>query len=144
MKKLKKIIFTLFLIIISTQKVYAKTMVFTADIANFCNEQSALNVLKMLGYLLLAAKILIPILLIIFGTIDFAKAVIASKPDEINKSARALVTRVIAGVVIFLIPTIVNFTFNLFPNNTSAMKFSKCRICIFKPGDCGNNITSHM
>ena len=43
------------------------------------------NIWQVVGYVLLAFKIVIPILLIIFGMLDLGKAVIASKDDEIKK-----------------------------------------------------------
>ena len=39
------------------------------------------NIWQVVGYVLLAFKIVIPILLIIFGMLDLGKAVIASKDD---------------------------------------------------------------
>ena len=55
----------------------------------------------------------IPIILIVIGTFDIMKAVIASKEDEIKAAQKLLIKRVIYAVVIFLIPTIVYFVFNI-------------------------------
>lgn len=55
----------------------------------------------------------IPIILIVIGTFDMMKAVIASKEDEIKAAQKLLIKRVIYAVVIFLIPTIVYFVFNI-------------------------------
>lgn len=55
----------------------------------------------------------IPIILIVIGTFDMMKAVIASKEDEIKAAQKLLIKRVIYAVIIFLIPTIVYFVFNI-------------------------------
>lgn len=105
-----------------------------AKIENFCQEKGVLKSLRFLGYLLLVVKIVIPILLIIFGTLDFSKALMSSDNDAMQKSTKSLVTRVIAGIIIFFIPTIVNFVFTLAKSDNSS--FENCRTCIFKPSDC--------
>ena len=58
----------------------------------------------------------IPIILIVIGTFDMMKAVIASKEDEIKAAQKLLIKRVVYAVVIFLIPTIVYFVFNIVSN----------------------------
>ena len=106
----------------------------SSKIENFCQEKGVLKSLRFLGYLLLVVKIVIPILLIIFGTLDFSKALMSSDNDAMQKSTKSLVTRVIAGIIIFFIPTIVNFVFTLAKSDNSS--FENCRTCIFKPSDC--------
>lgn len=53
-------------------------------------------------------RIIIPILVIGLGTMDLAKAVVASKPDEMTKAQKTFIKRCIVGVVAFFIPTIMN------------------------------------
>ena len=53
-------------------------------------------------------RIIVPALIIILGTIDFFKAVIASKEDEMKKAQTAFIKRVIIGVAIFLVPVIID------------------------------------
>lgn len=107
------------------------------DVGNFCNESRILKAFRFIGYLFFVVKILVPILLIIFGTIDFSKAVIASNNDEIQKSTKALVTRILAGIFIFFIPTIVNFAFSLVRNADTS--YGNCRVCLFEPLKCEIN-----
>ena len=52
-------------------------------------------------------KIIVPILLIIFGMLDLAKAVIASKEDEIKKAQTTFVKRLIAAVIVFFVVMLV-------------------------------------
>ena len=49
----------------------------------------------------------VPIILIVMGTIDLAKAVLSSKEDEMKKAQGALVKRLIYAVAVFLVVTIV-------------------------------------
>ena len=62
----------------------------------------------------------IPIALLLFGTIDLGKAVIASKEDEIKNAQKLLVKRALYAVVIFLVPFIVEIVFGLLDDNTWA------------------------
>lgn len=55
----------------------------------------------------LVIQIVIPILLVIFGSIDFVKAVVAQKEDEIKKGQQTFVKRIIAAVIVFFIVAIV-------------------------------------
>lgn len=56
----------------------------------------------------------IPIILILLGTIDLGKAVIASKEDEIKAAQKLLIKRLIYAVAVFFIVTIVTLVFSLF------------------------------
>lgn len=70
-----------------------------------------LNVPSSIPYLVHAAvtiiKIVVPILLIIFGMLDLGKAVIASKEDEIKKGQTTFIKRIIAAVIVFFVIQIV-------------------------------------
>ena len=101
---------------------------------NFCTNTA--NIWQIVGYVLLIFKIVIPILLIIFGILDLGKAVIASKEDEIKKATGSLVRRAIAAVVIFLLPTIVSFLIGIvggFKGTEAEKDYNVCRKCITNP-----------
>lgn len=100
----------------------------------FCSQTA--NIWQILGYVLLVFKIVIPILLIIFGMIDLGKAVIASKEDEIKKATGSLVRRAIAAVIIFLLPTLISFIMTIVGGFSSDAKedFDVCKSCITSPG----------
>ena len=55
-----------------------------------------------------ALQIVVPIALIIWGTIDIGKAVIAGDEKKIKEAQKPFVKRVIAAVVVFLIPFLVS------------------------------------
>lgn len=91
-----------------------------------CNQNNLINILKIdceglfgnknnpdsLSYLineiLKYARIIVPILVIGLGMIDLAKAVIASKEDEMKKAQKTFINRLILGVAFFFIPVLVN------------------------------------
>ena len=93
---------------------------------------------QLLGRILMVFKIVIPILLIVFGMIDLGKAVIASKEDAIQKATETLIKRLIAGVVIFFIPFLVGAIFNLIDSfntdlNSSEYQYNVCEKCVTSP-----------
>lgn len=53
----------------------------------------------------------IPIILIVLGTIDLGKAVIASKEDEIKNAQKMLVKRCIYAAAVFFVVTLVTIVF---------------------------------
>ena len=92
---------------------------------------------QLVGYILLIFKIVIPILIIIFGAIDLGKAVVASKSDEIKNAAKSLMFRALAGVFIFFIPTLVGFVFSMVGEWSELQtEYEVCQRCITSPGNC--------
>lgn len=57
--------------------------------------------------------ILIPIALIVFGTIDLGKAVIASDEKEVKAAQSRLIKRFIYAALVFFVPMLVSAVMNL-------------------------------
>lgn len=91
-----------------------------------------LSIFTFIGNIITFIKIAIPIILILMGSIDLTKAVIASKDDEIKKAQGILMKRAIVGVVIFFIPSIVTLLMNLVNQGDSD---KRCLVCITSPGN---------
>lgn len=53
-------------------------------------------------------RIIVPILLILLGSIDLGTAVVSDDKDSLKKASSKLIKRCIAAVAIFFIPLIVN------------------------------------
>lgn len=132
----KYLLFLLFIMIIGCNKIYASSANYYTlkqnEIINIeklefdCNQNNLINILKIdceglfgnknnpdsLSYLineiLKYARIIVPILVIGLGMIDLAKAVIASKEDEMKKAQKTFINRLILGVAFFFIPVLVN------------------------------------
>ena len=78
-----------------------------------CENIDILKVILFVKEIINIILFLIPIAILIMLTIDFFKNVTASKEDEMSKNLRIAGKRLIYVVVIFLVPTIVNFTMNI-------------------------------
>ena len=66
-------------------------------------------VIKVLYNVVNLIRFFVPILLILFGSLDLAKAVIAGKEEEMKKSQSALIKRFIYAAAVFFIVTLVIF-----------------------------------
>ena len=101
---------------------------------NFCETSAGLW--QLVGKVLLVFKIVIPLLLIIFGMIDLGKAVVASDEKAIKNATNSIIKRLIAAVVIFFIPTMVAAVFSLISNFNKEKEnegYSICSACINRP-----------
>lgn len=103
-----------------------------AGVTDFCTKTAA--IWQFVGYVLFIFKIVIPLLLIIFGMLDLGKAVVASDDKEIKNAATKLAKRAVAGVIIFFIPTIVGFIFSIV-NGFSEVEnsYTICADCVVHP-----------
>ena len=82
-------------------------------------------------------KIAVPILLVVFGSMDLIKGVIAAKDDEIKKGQQTLIKRIIAGALVFFVFAIVQFLISLVAGNTTE------RSNIMTCANCFINGSSH-
>lgn len=57
-------------------------------------------------------KLAIPIILIIFGILDLAKAVMANDDKEMKEAQKKLIHRIVYAVVVFFVVALVQFVFN--------------------------------
>lgn len=82
-------------------------------------------------------KVVIPIMVVVFGLLDLGKAVMQQKEDDIKKSQGLLVKRLIIAVLVFFVVSLVQFLVSLVggtdPDNN---KFWDCFDC-FVNNDCG-------
>lgn len=77
------------------------------------NNPNAKSIREIFNEIMLYPRIGVPILIILLGIIDFAKAVMTSKEDEMKASQNKFVKRLIIGIAIFFIPTLVNLIMDL-------------------------------
>lgn len=87
------------------------------NILNNCNVLGN-DLLNILQEVFTFIKICVPILCVIFITIDIASAVISDGAKNMNTALNRSVKRLIIGVVIFFIPTLVNLLLNMSGNIT--------------------------
>ncbi len=58
---------------------------------------------EIVSMFILIAQIAIPIILVILGSIDFAKGIMSQKEDEIKKGQKAFINRLIIGAIVFFV-----------------------------------------
>ena len=107
------------------------------DLSGFCT--GAKQIVQVAGWVLLIFRIAIPLIIVIYGAFDLGKAVTASKDDEIKKSAKALGMRVVAGIIIFLIPSFIIWIFGLvagFSEAQESLGWPTCETCLLHPSKC--------
>lgn len=88
---------------------------------------------RIIGYIVLVVKWLVPIVIIILGIIDFAKAVISSDDKALNKATSSLAKRIVAGLIVFFIPTLLLALLNLLDISNGIEnngRFDACTKCI--------------
>ena len=73
-------------------------------------------------------RVIVPILIILLGSLDFAKAVLASKEDEMRKAQSTFIKRVLIGVCVFFAPLIVNVVMDLAEIVWEGLGYSSCNI----------------
>lgn len=101
-----------------------------------CKSSGIVKTFQIIGYCLYVLKIVIPIILIIMGSIDFVKSMIAGDPNEIKNSISMFAKRGIAAVIIFFIPTVVGFVFSLVDNSGTQKSFECLTNCIKTNKNC--------
>ncbi len=82
-------------------------------LAAVCEEVAVQRVMGIVKLIMNVICIVVPIVLILLGSFDLFKAVTAGKDDDIKNKQKTLIKRVIAGVIVFLVPTIVTILMNL-------------------------------
>lgn len=80
---------------------------------SICSMPALDPVWNVIGFIVKAIWIGIPILLIIFGMIDLGKAVIASKEDEIKKATKAFGKRFLYAAAVFLVVWLVQVVLSM-------------------------------
>ena len=80
-----------------------------------CSDFSALHIIYNI------VLIIAPILVILFGTIDYSKAVMTSDLEKMDKFKKRFKPRLIAVIVLFLVPLLIKLILSLNPNLSNTM-----------------------
>lgn len=104
---------------------------------NACEDEAIKRVLKIFGYIILIAKLAIPLIIIGFGAFDLAKAVISNDEKALGKQFKQLGIRIVAGLIVFFLPSLINGILNSINNDTNNSN-KMCASCILEPtsGKC--------
>ena len=104
------------------------------NVSTFCSQSA--NLWKVLGTVINIFKIVIPIIIVILAMLDLGKAVMAGEEKEIKEAQKMLIKRLIYGVVIFFVVTIVQVVFNLIGQNLKSDDSKICWTCATSPSKC--------
>ena len=77
------------------------------EVKNLCGGAEVLRVIRFVWRLLDIVFFVVPILLILFISIDFFKNVVGKDESEMHKNLSLVIKRIIMAVCLFLVPTIV-------------------------------------
>ena len=114
----------------------------STNINNICSKPEFRKPARLVGIVVTFSKILVPVFIILFGAIDFYKAITSQKDDGVKKAAKSVAIRAIAGIAIFLLPGLVQMVLNMvnewsdYENNWCC-----CTECILN-SDCDVNSCS--
>ncbi len=98
---------------------------------NFCANTA--GIWKLIGELVYIIRIAIPIIVVLLGTLDLGKAVIAGEDKKIKEAQKAFITRLIYGVAIFFVFPIVKMVFGLLNVDLDRGDNKICWQCASKP-----------
>lgn len=106
-------------------------MFYILDGIDICKDLTM--VWTILGYIILAIQIVVPLLLIISGMITMAQAVMKQKDEEIKKAQNLLVKKIIAAVICFLVIAITKVVVGL----VATGDWAGCVKCALNPTEAG-------
>ena len=89
-------------------------------------------ILKIVGIVVWGIKVVVPIVLIIVGMLDLAKAVGEKSEDKIKEAQNKLIKRAIAAVLVFLVVTFVSLLMGLI----GGTDYKACMDCVNHPFSC--------
>ena len=81
--------------------------------ADDCNGLLTVEAMKFIEEIIGYIRILVPILLIVLGSVDFANAIISGDQDALKKSGSKFMKRAIAAVAVFFVPLLVKVLLTL-------------------------------
>ena len=117
-----------FFMLFSTLNVYADGYV----AQNFCSD--IIKTLRLVSISVMIVRICVPIFIIVMGTMDIYNTVSSGKNDDLKKNLTTLGKRMIIGLIVFFIPTIVRLVVNGLGGNDS--NYQVCVNCIDNPKNC--------
>ncbi|MBR1679965.1 MAG: hypothetical protein IJ704_04925 [Bacilli bacterium] len=106
-----------------------------------CTKPSYRKTMKIVGLVIKVVRIVVPLLILVMGIKDLYTAVVGNKEDTLFKAIKNIGIRLLAGVLIFLLPSIIQFLITLVSTwNDEGYQnhFSCCTDCALN-FDCDKN-----
>ena len=89
-------------------------------------------ILKIVGIVVWGIKVIVPIILIVVGMLDLAKAVGEKDEGKIKEAQNRLIKRAIAAVLVFLVVTFVALLMGII----GGTDYEDCMYCVNHPFSC--------
>lgn len=103
-----------------------------ADPTSFCVDTAP--IWQFVGYAFFLIKIVIPLIIIILGIVDLFKVLTSSDEKAINKATYSVIQRLIMGVAIFFVPTMISFLFTMLKESVPFLESAEaCQTCLLRP-----------
>lgn len=119
--------------ILSSVPILDSIMLLAADTTNFCGKSA--DIWRFVGNIVNILQIAIPVIIILLGTIDLGKAVMAGEDKQIKAAQKMLIMRLIYGIAIFFVVLIIQVIFGLVADAGESTN-SKCFECVANPSNC--------
>lgn len=84
---------------------------------------------ELTSFVITVIQIAVPIILVVIGSIDLMKGVVAQKEEEIKKGQQMFIKRLIVAALVFFIIVIAKFLISLVANATDSANISQCIDC---------------
>lgn len=101
------------------------------QLLDFCGDTK--EIWQLIGKVVMILQIAIPVIIILLGTIDLGKAVMAGEDKQIKEAQKMFIKRLIYGVAIFFVVMIVKAVFGLISNADIG---NACFECVAHNGNC--------
>ncbi|MBQ7140728.1 MAG: hypothetical protein IJO32_04425 [Bacilli bacterium] len=95
-----------------------------AESDNFCD--CLIKLFIFLGHIMNIIKITVPIIIILMGSIDLIKAIVYQNDDQIQITKKTFIKRLIYGVAVFFVISVVSFLIGLVGGDTN----NRCFKCV--------------
>ncbi len=110
------------------------------DASSFCKDSA--QIWKLLGVVINVFKIAIPVIIVLLALLDLGKAVMAGEEKEIKATQKLLIKRLVYGVLIFFVVTLVQMIFGMIGVDTKQVDengnvkddSAYCWACATEPG----------
>lgn len=116
---MKKILFIPILLLTFMSNVHAEENTELYNVVTCGDIELPDGVVGLISTAITILQIAVPIILIIMGMLDFAKATAASKEEDMKKAQQAFVRRLIAGVAVFFVIFIVRIVVGILNTDDS-------------------------
>ena len=97
---------------------------------SLCESLAVKRLFSLAGSFFNIIKIVIPVIIIIMGSIGFIKAIISGNDEEMRKSEKNFFKKLIIGVAVFFVFPLVSFLMGLVNNSLNNL----CITCFNEPG----------